>query len=417
MQPERFDQLARTLGGAVSRRQALKLLLSSAIGGLVGLVSAATGRKITAAQGTDLEPLVYLPLLRHDCTYSSGAATYEMASEGELAIILEAAEGNEEYQDLRWLLENSDRSVTEQVGAIIFRSGHEVAHVAIVHYTRSDSPDPAYLVYAVNECDEYTTFALNLELENEVALGFYKNAQSTIQVEVVDLAPPFTSLDLQSDPIVGQESSTQITESCQLCLDSCTNSQQIRDTTCTITSIVAAADMVMTGRSLYRRAAAGVSHVIVDIVEDALDVNAIRSSAGGIRDCVEQDRLTCTEDGGMCRDVCVGCGVADGISCQGDRLCSGGECRTPCGDTLCRASEACVEGRCEPLEHSCGEYIPMGWYNFVYRWGPACCALSPAIDCGAKDDEGHWLGCCPLGTLCGRYEGGVYGCCFPGVNC
>jgi hypothetical protein len=382
----------------------------------VALVSAKSERKITSAQGA-VEPRAFLPLITQDCVYVSGPATFEKASADQLQVILAEADGIEEYQDLRWLLEKSDRSPAEQDGAIIFRNGKEVARVALVQYMRVDTSDPAYLIFALNECDENTTFALKLEMENNLALGFYRNARGTIQVEMVDLAPPPNAWNEQLQPIARQEQSPQVTESCQRCLDSCGASQQMRDTTCAVNSIVAAADMVMTGRALYRRAVAGVSHVVLDVVEDALDVNAIRSSAGGIRDCIEQDRLTCAEDGGMCREVCTGCDVADGISCQGSSICSGGECRTPCGDVLCRASEACVEGNCVPVEHNCGKYTPMGWYNLGYTWGPACCALGPALDCGAADDTGRWSGCCPLGTLCGRYEGGGGGCCFPGINC
>lgn len=416
MQSERFDSLTRSLGNTVSRREALKLLLASIFSGIVVFVSRKAAKVTASPQGTDPEYTVNLPLFTKSCVYSPESVTFEKAGAGQVEAILQEAANSEGFQSLQWLMERENiHSIQE--GALIYAEGREIAHVALVEYAYPDSSDRGLLIYASNECDEHITYALTLELENDLIIGFYNSIQNTIVAEPIDLLPNSSAAHLPSNTVITSKETPTVTGVCQLCLDSCTQSQQMQDTTCLVTSIAGVANGVMSLRTIYHRVMSGMAGAVEGLVEDALGVTGIHSTAQGVHDCITRERFSCAEDEGMCQQICAGCDAPDGITCGPRSVCEGGECRPICGDGLCRGTEACVGGQCVPIEHTCHEeYWPMGWYNFNVFWRPACCALGPALDCGARDNQGHWGGCCPHGTVCGKTPTG-FGCCFPGVNC
>lgn len=410
-----FDRLTSKLGATTSRRQALKLLLSSTGAGILAMLgvgcSSGDDNAPDPAANPSAQPPAGSPTSPpiQPATPGPAITSFEVASASEIQGMEQTAAQDEKFRRLRSIFEGAGFTAALTEGAVALRDGAIVERSLVVHYERPGTSDKAYVAFGEIANETPVVFAANLDATNQLGLGFYVDAANMIKVEVADFAA--MNAGPAGTPAPPSAAGSATSEVCTICVDSCAKTNKLRQTSCVLSSVSNA----ITVGAAFRRS-------LVDTLENAKEsVGNLKSVWGGmnkIKECLEGTSFDCTESSGFCKDLCAGCGSSSGSTCSATQTCMNGECRSICGDTICHSSETCSSagGGCIALSGTCA---PTARYVGMYRFGrgiaPACCAIAAGIDCGAAAN-GMWGGCCPVNTLC-KANGDGYGCCTPGLNC
>jgi hypothetical protein len=421
-----FDRLTSKLGATTSRRQALKLLLSSTGAGMLAMLGVgcssggdsgddnatdpAANPSAQPPPGSPTSPPAQPP------TPAPTTASFEVASAAEIQSMGQTAAQDARFRRLAGIFEGAGFTAAITEGAVALLGGAIAERSLVVHYERPGASDKAYVAFGEIANETPVVFAVNLDSTNQLGLGFYVDAGNMVKVEVADFVamdagPAGASPPANAATPPANAAGSATSEVCTICVDSCAQTNKLRQTSCVLSSISNA----ITVGAAFRRS-------LVDTLENAREsVGNLKSVLGGmnkIKQCVEGKAFDCTESSGFCKDLCSGCGSSSGSTCSGTQTCVNGECRSICGDAICHSSETCSStgGGCIALSGTCP---PTARYVGMYRFGrgiaPACCAIAAGIDCGAAAN-GIWGGCCPVNTLC-KANGDGYGCCTPGLNC
>lgn len=401
MDANRFDKLTRAVSQKISRREALKTLA-------VGLLASTTAffkldALLPARAAERKDSPVYLPLV------ITGGSSYEVAEGPQLEALAAEAGHNEKFVHLQSQLTAADFEDAGQEG-LYLRKGREQLRLFMTRYTDPETGDPAYLVHAVNALNQLALYRLVFQVENRVAIGAYFEPDGTERVEVRTFDPPETEFEPQAVAPGPHTGDAPLNEACEICAQSCADSEELRGVSCDMRVIAAAAG----GASSYRKLLQSVD----DLGDIFMNIYSINGSAGGIWDCLNRESLDCSPQGPMCSQACTVCEEGDADECGFNRECVNGDCREKCGanhDKLCSVLETCRNQECVPLEDTCGVNTYMGTWWYRDRYYAACCPIFPFVNCGGRLD-GKWAGCCPANTLCLLSPTGG-ACCYPGLNC